>query len=251
MPFGIGLRQVVALVRETHVLESRPAHLTVAGQGAREVAAALAAGGDATAVVVDGDPTRAAVAIYVVSGEVSPVEREIYRRITRAAVPLVVVRHGDAPVPYVLAADVVDADPELPVGELAETIARAAPDAAPGLAARLPVLRPPVQRRVVELTSWGNALIAAASRIDAPDLPLLSLASTRMMLHLGASRGDRLPHDAQGLAVKAGPPVVASLAAGLGARALVRRLPYRGTPVRAGVAYGVTRALGSARLRLP
>ena len=251
MPFGITVKQVVALVREMHVVESRPTHVTVAGPGAQEIAAALTAGGDASAVVVEGDPTQAAVAIYVVAGTVSPAEREIYRRITRAATPLVVVRHGAVPVPYVLPADVVDTGPDLPVAELAAAIARAAPDAAPGLASRLPVLRPAVQRRVTELTSWGNALIATSKRADAADLPLLSLAQTRMLLLLGMSRGKSVPHDPQGIAVAAGPPVAASLAVGLAAREALRRLPFRSAPVRAGIAYGVTRALGVARLRLP
>jgi hypothetical protein len=249
-PLGIGLGQVVALVRETRMIESTPEHLSVAGPGAGELAAALAVGGDASAVVVNGDPAAAAVAIRIVSGPVSAEERALLRRAVRAGTPLLVVRHGADPVPYAFSHDVLDGD-DLPLETLAAAIARLAPDAAPALAARLPVLRSAVERRLIDVTSWGNALIAASSRGGVAQLPLLSIAQSRMLLLLGTGRGHRLPSDPKAIASVAGPPILASIAVGLAARELVRRAPVGGPAVRAAVAFAGTRALGAARLRLP
>jgi hypothetical protein len=247
---GIGLGQVVTIVRETRMIESTPGHLSVAGPGARELADALAEGGDASAVVVEGDPVAAAVAIRIVSGPVTQDERALLRRAVRAGTPLLVVRHGADSVPYVLPQDVLDGE-ELPIETLAAAIARLAPDAAPALAARLPVLRCAIERRLISVTSWGNALIAASSRSGAAHLPLLSISQSRMLLLLATGRGHRLPSDPKAIASAAGPPIVASIAVGLAARELVRRAPVGGPAVRAAVAYAGTRALGAARLRLP
>ena len=251
MPFGIGIRQVVGLVRETRGLEGSTAQITLSGAGARELAAALAAGGDPTAVSVDGDPIRAAVAIRLVEGEPSAAETVVLRRIVRAGTPLIVVRRGGVErIPHVLPEDVLDAGTELPVVELAAAIARVASGTAPSLAARLPLLRPAVARRLIGTTALTNAALAASPRQKQAQLPLLTLAQTRMLLLLGLSRGYVLPRDPQDLAIAAGPVLAGSLGVGLGARALVRRLPIRGPLIRAAVAYAGTRALGSARLRL-
>jgi len=249
-PLGIGLGDVVALVRETRTLEGASAYVSIAGPGARELASALAEGGEASAVVVDGDPVAAAVAIRIASGPVAPEERALLRRAVRAGKPILVVRHGTAPVPYALPQDVLDGA-TLSTEQLAAAIARVAPDVAPILAARLPVLRNAMERRLINVTSWGNALIAASSRGGGAQLPLLSLSQSRMLLKLGAGRGQRLPSDPKAVASVVGPPIVASIAVGLAGRELVRRAPVGGTVVRAAVAYAGTRALGAARLRLP
>jgi uncharacterized protein (DUF697 family) len=251
MPFGIGIGQVIRLVRDTRRLEGSTAQIAVSGSGAAELAAALAAGGDPTAVSVDGDPLRATVAIRLVEGELSAAEIAVLRRISRAGTPLIVLRGGGAErVPHVLPEDVLEVGTELPVAELAIAIARVASDAAPSLAARLPLLRPAVTRRLIGKTALMNAAIAVSPGLKQPQLPLLTLAQSRMVLLLGLSRGDVLPRDPQDLAVAAGPAFVGSLGVGLGARGLVRRLPVRGPLVRAAVAYAGTRALGAARLRL-
>jgi uncharacterized protein (DUF697 family) len=251
MPFGIGIGQVVRLVRETRKLEGSSAQLAVSGSGAAELAAALAAGGDPAAVSVDGDPLRATVAIRLVDGEPSAAETAVLRRISRAGTPLLVLRRGGAEhIPYVLPEDVLEAGTGLPLAELAIAIARVASDAAPSLAARLPLLRPAVTRRLIGTTALANAAIAASPGLKQAHLPLLTLAQSRMVLLLGLSRGDVLPRDPQDLAVAAGPALVGSLGVGLGARALVLRLPVRGPLVRAAVAYAGTRAVGAARLRL-
>jgi len=251
VPLGIGVGQVVALVRETRAVESSSAYVTVSGPRAGELAAALAEGGNPAAVVVDADPLAAALVIRLLDGEPSPAENELHRRIVRAGVPLIVLRPGGEPVPYALPEDVLDLGPELPIAALATAMVRAAPDAGPRLAARLPVLRPAVTRRLITMTSMLNALLAASNKTSGPQLPLLALAQSRMLLLLGATRGGPLPHDAQGLAMAAGPPVAASVGLGVAARTLVRRAPLQGRLVRAAVAYAGTRVLGEARLRLP
>jgi uncharacterized protein (DUF697 family) len=249
---GIGAGQVLGLVREARALERPRACVDVSGVGARAIADALAAGGAAGAVTVDGDPLRAAVAIRLLEDGPSVDDVALLRRLVREGRPVLVLRRGGETVPYVLPGDVLDAGPEeLPIDQIADAIARAAPDAAPALAARLPVLRAVVERRAIRTTSLANAALAATPWIRDAHLPLLSLAQGRMLLLLGVCRGDTLPSDPQGLARAAGPAIAASVGLGLAGRELVRRLPVRGPLVRAAVAYAGTRALGSARLRLP
>jgi uncharacterized protein (DUF697 family) len=251
VPFGIGIGQVVGLVRETRGLEGLTAPITVSGPGARELAEALAAGGDPAAVAVDGDPLRAAIAIRIVEGEPSDAETAVLRRISRARTPMIVVRRaGGGHIPHVLPADVLEIGADLPVAAVARAIARAGSDDAPSLAARLPLLRPAVTRQLITRTALTNAAIAGSPFLKGAHLPLLTLAQSRMVLQLGRSLGDVLPRDPQALAVAAGPAFAGSLAMGLGARALVRRSPLRGPIVRAAVAYAGTRALGAARLSL-
>jgi hypothetical protein len=71
-----------------------------------------------------------------------------------------------------------------------------------------------------------------------------------MLLLLGLSRGEVMPREPKALALAAGPAMLPPVAVGLGARELVRRLPFGGPVIRAAVAYAGTRALGAARLRL-
>ena len=251
MPFGIGIGQAAGLVREARQFDGSSAYVAVSGAGAHELAAALAAGGDRAAVVVDGDPVRAAVAIRLVDGEPAAAETAVLRRISSAGTPLLVVRRGGAErLPYVLAGDVLEVGTELPVAEVVAALARVAGEAGPALAARLPVLRGAVARRLIGTTSLANAAIAASPWMKQAQLPLLTIAQARMLLQLGLSRGDVLPRDPKALALAAGPVVLSPVAVGLGARELVRRLPFGGPVIRAAVAYAGTRALGAARLRL-
>jgi uncharacterized protein (DUF697 family) len=246
---GIGIGQVVGLVRDTRQLESASAQIAVAGFGAEELAAVLTAGGEPAAVCVDGDPMRAAVAIRLIDGAPSPGETDVLRRLSRAGTPLLVVRRGrTAHIPYVLPGDVLDGG-ETPDSRLVAAIARVAGSAGPALAARLPALRPAVTRRLIATTAVQNAAIAASPRVREARLPLLSIAQARMLLLLGVSRGDVLPRDPQELALAAGPSVGGSVAVGVAARALVRRSPLRGPLIEAAVAYAGTWALGAARLR--
>ena len=252
MPLGIGIGQFVRVVRETRGLEGSTAAITVSGPGARAFANGLAIGGDPAAIQVDGDPLLAIVAVRLIDREPSVAEVAVLRRITRSGTGLVVVsRQPVGPIPYVLPEDVIAADPELPIAkEVALAIIRVASDRAPSLAARLPLLRPTVTRRLVSSTALTNAVLAALPGTKHAQLPLLTLAQSRMLLLLGLSRGSVLPRDPQELAVAAGPAFAGSIGLGFGARTLVRRLPVRGPLVRATVAYAGTWALGTAYRRL-
>jgi uncharacterized protein (DUF697 family) len=134
--------------------------------------------------------------------------------------------------------------------DLLRSIARHAADDGPALAARLPILRTEVARRLIASTAFANAVIGASTKMQTAQMPVLSFAQSRMVLMLGLSRGDVLPRDPKQLALAAGPAVAACVGMGFGARTLVRRLPVNGRLVRAGVAYAGTRVLGEARLRL-
>ncbi len=247
MPAGIGIGQIVGLVRAVRGAEGAALRITISGSWAEDLAVALAAGGDRAAVVVDGDPATAAIALLLIEGDPNQAERAVLRRLGKEQALVIVVRRGGSErIPHVLADDVVDVQVEEGIGAIAAAIARAAGADGPSLAARLPVLRAPVSRRLVATTAFANAALAASSRVVHPQLPLLALAQTRMLLLLGVTRGETLPRDPQGLLRAAGPYLVAAVGTGIGARACVRRLPFAGSIVRAGVAYGGTRALGTA-----
>ena len=249
MPAGIGVGQVVGLVREVRGVEGASPRIAVSGPGAEDLAAALAVEGDRGAIAVDGASLTATIAIRLIQGDPTPAECAVLRRLGKERTPVIVVRRGgSARIPHVLADDVVDFDDgtEQGIDEIAAAIARAAGGDGPSLAARLPVLRAPVARRLVSATSLANAALAASGRLKQAQLPLLTLAQARMLLLLGISRGDTLPRDPEGLLRAAGPYLAAALGTGIGARACVRRLPFGGPIVRAAVAYGGTRALGTA-----
>ena len=249
MPAGIGVGQIVGLVREVRGVEGSAPRVVISGSDPEDLAAALAVDGDRSAVVVDGDPAAAAIAVRLVDGDPDERERRALRQLMKGPTPVVVVRRGgSARIPHVLADDVVDLEVEGIPG-VAAAIARAAGADGPGLAARLPVLRAPVAARLVAHTAFANAALAASSRV-VPQLPLLTLAQARMLMLLGAARGDVLPRDPQGLLRAVGPYLVAALGTGVGARAVVRRLPVGGPIVRAAIAYGGTRALGTALRRI-
>ena len=255
MPFGLGVGQVVALVRETRGFEGALPQISVSGEGASELALTLTTGGDAGAVTVGSDPGNAVVAIRLIDGEPSAAEIAILRKISRSEMGLIVVRRGEGHVPYVLPGDIIDTDDidsegNLPMRDLLKSIARHAGDDGPALATRLPILRAEVGRRLIAATAFANAVIGASTKMQTAQMPVLSFAQSRMVLMLGLSRGDVLPRDPKHLALAAGPAVAACIGVGFGARTLVRRLPVNGRLVRAGVAYAGTRVLGEARLRL-
>ena len=159
------------------------------------------------------------------------------------------VHAGGGRIPYVLAENVLEVETgSPPVAELAAAIARVANDGAPALAARLPVLRDAVTRRLIGMTPSPMPRSPLHRTAGTPP-PLLTLAQSRMLLRLGLSRGDVLPRDPQELA-RAAAPVVGALALGLGGGTSCAGCPG-GPLVRAAVAYAGTQALGAARLRFP
>jgi hypothetical protein len=250
MPAGIGVGQIVGLVREVRGLEREAPRIAISGPGAEDLAAALAVDGDRGAITVDGDPATAAVAVWLTEGDPGAEVHAALRRFGTEGTPAIVVRRGgSARIPYVLPVDVIDLGEEDGLERIVTGIARAAGPDGPSLAARLPVLRAPVSRRLVAVTAIANATLAASSRGTRAQLPLLALAQARMLLLLAVARGETLPRDPQGLLRAAGPYVAAAFGTGVGARACVRRLPVRGPIVRATFAYMGTRALGTALSR--
>ena len=252
MPAGIGIGRIAGLVRDVRAFEGAALRIAISGPGAEDLATALAADGDRGATSVDGTPATAALALRLIDGDPSEDDRAVLRRLGKAGTPVIVVRRGGSGrVPHVLADDVVDVDldPLQAITEIATAIARAAGPAGLSLAARLPMLRTPVSRRLIATTSLANAALAGLARGAQPQLPLLALAQTRMLLLLGVTRGATLPRDPKGLVRAAAPSLVAALGTGIGARACVRRLQGGGPIVRAAVAYGGTRALGTLLLR--
>ena len=166
MPLGFGIGEIIGLVRETRGLEGSAGRIAIAGPGARELATELAAGGDPSAIAVDGDPLEALVAVRLIEGDPSEGDLAALRRISRAGTPVVVVRRGggDDRIPYVVAGDVIEAAGQaVSVDALATAIARVAAKSAPPLAARLPLLRPAVTRRLISTTAVLNAAVAASS----------------------------------------------------------------------------------------
>ena len=71
MPLGFGIGEIIGLVRETRGLEGSAGRIAIAGPGARELATELAAGGDPSAIAVDGDPLEALVAVRLIEGDPS------------------------------------------------------------------------------------------------------------------------------------------------------------------------------------
>jgi len=223
--------------------------------GAPELVAALARelgrDGDPTALVGADALDRAAALVLVLVGPPSDADEEVLKQARRARVPVVCLAAGPevgGPIPFVLATDVVRADPGhgFPVEELARALARRLGEAATPLAARLPVLREAVCDQLVESFARRNAIVAAAVFVPGADLPLLTLNQARLVLRLASAYGVEI----DGRRV---PELLGVLGAGFGLRALAREaldvVPVAGWILKGAVAYAATRALGEAARR--
>jgi uncharacterized protein (DUF697 family) len=130
-----------------------------------------------------------------------------------------------------------------PLRKAMELLAERSGKAGPGLAARLPALRPYVVERLIDTASRRNGLVAAAVWIPGADLPVLTAVQLRLVLQIGACHGIELSPDR---AVE----LLGVLGAGFGMRTVARELldlvPVAGWALKGGVAYGGTRALGRA-----
>jgi uncharacterized protein (DUF697 family) len=240
------------VAKEVRLAASDDRALAVAG--APELVSALMRelrrDGDADALVGAYALDHAAALVLVLVGAPSEADDELLKRARRARVPVVCLAAGpvEGPIPFVLATDVVRADPGhgFPVEELARTLARRLGEAATPLAARLPVLRDAVCAHLVESFARRNAITAAAVFVPGADLPLLTLNQARMVLRIGAAYGVEI--DAQRL-----PELLGVLGAGFGLRALAREaldvVPVAGWVLKGAVAYAGTRALGEAARR--
>ena len=195
-------------------------------------------------------PEDADCLIRVLAGAPTEEDEQELKAAKRAKVPVVVVQTGteDFDIPYVLATDIVKCRPGagFPVEEIAAAVAARLGEAGTGLAARVPVLREPLCRELIESFSRKNGILAVAIFIPGADFPVLTLNQIRLVLRLGAAHGVEI--DQQRL-----PEVLATIAAGFGFRALARQLlgaiPVAGWAVKGGIAYGGTRALGEAAMR--
>jgi uncharacterized protein (DUF697 family) len=258
LPVSLGALR--GLVKEIQV-SARDGKPLVVG-GARELAAVLRRelGRDAKpgALRQSDDPRGGAVFVYVLGHQPTADDQQALRRARRARVPIVAVAAGgisdDVSIPFVLATDVVPvpAGEGFPVEAIARVIAaRLGEDGAP-LAGRLPALRGPVCAVLIASFARRCGVLAAAvfvpPRLRPPaDLPVLALYQVRMVLRLEQAYGlDADPRERA-------PEVLATIAAGLGLRAVARQLltvvPVAGWAVKGAVAYAGTRALGEATVK--
>ena len=198
-----------------------------------------------------GGPKGADAYVHVLAGEPQDADVELLRQARLANVPVIAVARGRArskvTIPYVLATDIVwvGEGEAFPLETIARVLAARLGERGAPLAARVPLLRGPVSRHLVESFSRRNGLSAAATSAD---LPVLALNQVRLVLRLAQA------HGATGELGERGPELAATLGAAVGLRALARELlalgPVARWAVRGAVAYGGTRVLGdAARLR--
>jgi len=258
LPVSIGALR--GLITELQV-SARDGKPLVVG-GARELAVVLrrelAREAKPGAIRQNDEPRGAAVLVYVLGNAPTPVDEQALKRARRARVPIVAVVTGtigdDVTIPYVLAADVVPvhAGEGFPLDAIARVIASRLGEEGAPLAARLPVLRRAVADVLVATFSRKCGVLAASVFIPGADLPVLALHQVRMLLRIEQAYGlDADPRERA-------PELLATVAAGLGLRAVARQLlavvPVAGWAVKGAVAYAGTRALGQAaiaRLEVP
>jgi uncharacterized protein (DUF697 family) len=232
----------------TAAADTRP--LVVSGPLAAQLAKELSRGGDARLVRVDGRVDGAALLVRVIGGAPTEEDERQLKAAKRARVPVIAVQTGGevVDIPYVLPTDVVMVPPGsgFPLEEVAAAIAARLGEAGTGLAARLPVLREAVCQALIEQFSRKNAVVGAAVWVSGADFALLTLNQLRLVLRLAAAHGVEI--DQQRL-----PEVLTTIGAGVGFRALARRLvaavPAARWLVRGSVAYAGTRALGETAHR--
>lgn len=238
------------LIRELKIAAQDTRPLAVSGPLAAQLEKELSRGAVPGAVRVGGRVQDADALIRILAGAPSSEDEQELKAARRAKVPVVVVQTGtdDFDIPYVLATDVVKCHPGrgFPVEEIAVAVAARLGEAGTGLAARLPVLREPLCRELIESFSRKNGILAVAIFVPGADFPVLTLNQIRLVLRLGAAYGVEI--DQQRL-----PEVLATVAAGFGLRAAARQLlgaiPVAGWAVKGGIAYAGTRALGEAAMR--
>jgi uncharacterized protein (DUF697 family) len=242
-----------SVVKEIRLAASDDRALALAG--APELVPALerelGRDGDPSALVGPDALDRAAALVLVLAGPPSEADEDVLKAARRKRVPVLCLAAGpgvEGPVPHVLPADVVRAEPGrgFPVEELARALARRLGEAATPLAARLPVLREPVCDHLVEWFARRNAIVGAAVFVPGADLPVLILNQARLVLRIASAYGVEI--EAQRL-----PELLAVLGAGFGFRAVAREaldsVRVAGWVLKGAVAYAGTRALGEAARR--
>jgi hypothetical protein len=252
---GVGARDVVALARYQRRSQGAQRPLLVTGLLAEQLAKELGAGGDPALVRTTGDPAEAALFVRVVAGAATAEDERLLRAATRALVPVMAVQTADRAVrlPYVLAEDVVQCPPGsgFPLDEIGDRVAAALGEAGAPLAASLPVLRDAVARRRTADAAVTAAGLSALGASSGPRLPVLALDQARMLSDLAVASGADAGDDQRAAAQQLALPLAVSLATGVAARELVRRLPLRARALDAAVAAGATLALAALFRRLP
>jgi uncharacterized protein (DUF697 family) len=238
------------LLRElgTGAGDRRP--LVVSGALAEQLGKELERGAQPGSVRVGGRPEDGAVLVRVLAGAPTEEDERQLRAAKRAKVPAVAVQTGtdDVDVPYVLATDVVRCEPGrgFPVEAILEAVAARLGEEGTALAARMPALREPLCRELIESFSRKNGIAAVAIFVPGADFPVLTLNQLRLVLRLAAAHGVEVDQ-------QRAPEVLATVAAGLGFRAVARQvlgaIPVAGWLVKGGIAYAGTRAVGEAALR--
>jgi hypothetical protein len=185
--------------------------------------------------------------IRVLAGDPGDVEDALVREADRLGTPVVFVQlwpQADWGALFVLSPFVIEcrAGEGFPVPAIAETVVRAVehPEA---LAARIPVLKEPVESSVVRSAIARAALIGATGARKGPTRPLITLEQLRMLSSLRAA-----DHPDAGSEIPAPALAAATVAAGFALRALAR-VAGRSLPaplVNAAVAAGGTWALAKA-----
>jgi uncharacterized protein (DUF697 family) len=252
---GISPKDVLGLVRELRTGSGDERPIVVLGPSGLVSALRrdLVRDGVGSAVQEGGGIEGAAALVYVLVAEATADEVAVLREAERARIPSIAViassggeRTPDPP--YVLPARVVrvSSGSGFPVDEIARLLARALGDRGTTLAARLPVLRDHVVDDLIRRYARQNAILGASGRVTKATMPLLTLNQVRLLLRIADAYGYEIDRERI-------PEVLGVVAGGVGLRALARRtigyVPVAGWAVRAGVAYGGTRAIGEAARR--
>jgi hypothetical protein len=242
-------RRAFATVRDKEA-EVPVGPLVVSGTLAEQLARELRLGAAPGAVLVQERPSPAAaeVVIRIVAGDPGEVEDALVREADRVATPVVFVQlwpQADWGALYVLSPFVIEcrAGEGFPVRAIAEAVSRAVEHPEP-LAARIPVLKDPVESSAVRTAIARAALLGATgARKASPARPLITLEQLRMLSSLRAAKRSGARSEIPPAAIAAA-TVAASFALRALARSAGRSLPA--PLVNAAVAAGGTWALAKA-----
>jgi uncharacterized protein (DUF697 family) len=252
---GVGPKDVLSLVRELRTGSGDDRPIVVLGPSG--LVSALRRGlvrdGVGSAVREGGGIEGAAALVYVLVAEATADEVALLREAERVHIPSIAViassGGGRTPdPPYVLPARIVrvSSDSGFPVDKIARLLAGALGDRGTTLAARLPVLRDHVVEDLIRRYARQNAILGGSGGVRRATMPLLTLNQVRLLLRIADAYGYEIDR-------KRIPEVLGVIAGGVGLRALARRtigyVPVAGWALRAGVAYGGTRAIGEAAKR--
>jgi uncharacterized protein (DUF697 family) len=207
--------------------------------------------GAAPGAVREGFTREAAALVHVLAAPPTEEDRRILREAEKARAAMVAVLGGpelDPRVPYVLATDVVVAQPGegFPLEAIAEVLARRLGERGTGVAARVPAVRAAVCNELIRRASRRNGVLGAAIFIPGADFPVLTMNQLRLVLRIGAAHGVAIDNERV-------PEILGVIGSGLAFRAAARQalgfVPVAGWAVKGGVAYAGTRALGEAAVK--